>query len=1108
MPSSRRSSSAVATDEDQVSENESISSQSRTKRQRTADPPFEHTQGAIVRVAVRDFVTYEQAEFFPGPGLNMIIGPNGTGKSTLVSAICLGLGGKPALISRDRDIGEYVKMGKTKAFIEIELKGHPNQSNPVIGRTLFKDNRSEWSLNGKHQSAKSVKEAIDSFTVQIDNLCQFLPQDKVASFASMSPQDLLLETERATGSAEMLPNHNKLIELHKQFKNNASLNDSDKDELSNLDRLQKSNQEIVEQFRQRETIEQDLKFFQKMKPIVEYTEFIKPYNNIVRHHKQTKALLEQAKTAAGPSLEIARNGAHLADVAKSESETNKRELESRIRKVQHALSSRDSLNAKVEDYTTAIENIKRNRKNFIETLQSKKEELEKLKQVTLELPSEEEKTRIRQALTHTTREMKRLTDNRADELSDKLGIGREYDKRSAIISSLETKIKQLDSVADRKLNNLQAYNKDAYEAVMWLRQNKDKFSNPVFEPPYLSIDLKAKEYADAVETVMSVSSGLTFTCTSRSDYEIFTREVIDRLRLSVSVVEYSASDHATLDTYLKPCPPETLNKLGLQCWVLDLVTGPDHVLNMLCHENTMHAVGYAPERLTAQQADAVNNYRIDNKIIIRRYISGSESNYSNQSNYDRNLVTTDTRVLKKSRIFNTSGVNVQKKQEFTVELNQKTTELRELAEQIKQIEFKVNEINNALQGIKSENTNFKNEQDKIQKAVLAHRKLQTRITSLEEDIAEMESSPDTFDADIAEQEDKIRNALEERQNFGINLVNVVKRSFQAQKTYVASEINFIRRKSERDELQRRCDRVNSNLVELDQAYKEAKSKLAEAKHERNVKEQIFSASMAKLSAAEQERMTEYVRIKNNNVTIISLNAEIEKLEDAMGSIVGGNQHVVKQYEERQKRINELTAKVERSSTDLQKISSEIEKIRNKWEAELDELIGKVSVEFAAAFASIGCEGSVGVGKHEDYDKWCIEIRVRFREGERLQLLTHQRQSGGERSVSTIFYLMSLQGVTKAPFRVVDEINQGMDPRNERVVHSRMVDVACQEHSSQYFLITPKLLPDLKYHERMVVHCIFSGDHMPDPVHNPAKAGLGRLHKYAAVGRRLRELTAQ
>lgn len=54
-----------------------------------------HSPGAIVRVKLINFVTYSSAEFHPGPLLNMIIGPNGTGKSTFVCAVCLGLGWGP-----------------------------------------------------------------------------------------------------------------------------------------------------------------------------------------------------------------------------------------------------------------------------------------------------------------------------------------------------------------------------------------------------------------------------------------------------------------------------------------------------------------------------------------------------------------------------------------------------------------------------------------------------------------------------------------------------------------------------------------------------------------------------------------------------------------------------------------------------------------------------------------------------------------------------------------------------------------------------------------------------------------------------------------------------
>lgn len=60
---------------------------------------------------------------------------------------------------------------------------------------------------------------------------------------------------------------------------------------------------------------------------------------------------------------------------------------------------------------------------------------------------------------------------------------------------------------------------------------------------------------------------------------------------------------------------------------------------------------------------------------------------------------------------------------------------------------------------------------------------------------------------------------------------------------------------------------------------------------------------------------------------------------------------------------------------------------------------------------------------EDYDKYGIRIRVKFHSNTHLHELTPYHQSGGERSVSTMLYLMSLQELNRCPFRVVDEINQ-------------------------------------------------------------------------------------
>lgn len=125
-----------------------------------------------------------------------------------------------------------------------------------------------------------------------------------------------------------------------------------------------------------------------------------------------------------------------------------------------------------------------------------------------------------------------------------------------------------------------------------------------------------------------------------------------------------------------------------------------------------------------------------------------------------------------------------------------------------------------------------------------------------------------------------------------------------------------------------------------------------------------------------------------------------------------------------------------------------------------------------------------LGGYGNFKDWGIEIRVSFRDGVKPQVLSARVQSGGERSVSTIMYLMALQDLMVAPFRCVDEINQGLDDRNERLVFRRIVENSTKipgpqgpaHHSGQYFLITPKLLPNLydMEVEAITVLFIFNG----------------------------------
>ena len=52
----------------------------------------EFRPGCLVRLRMEDFMHYHDQTVQPAPGFNVVIGHNGSGKSAIVNAICIGLG--------------------------------------------------------------------------------------------------------------------------------------------------------------------------------------------------------------------------------------------------------------------------------------------------------------------------------------------------------------------------------------------------------------------------------------------------------------------------------------------------------------------------------------------------------------------------------------------------------------------------------------------------------------------------------------------------------------------------------------------------------------------------------------------------------------------------------------------------------------------------------------------------------------------------------------------------------------------------------------------------------------------------------------------------------
>lgn len=88
--------------------------------------------------------------------------------------------------------------------------------------------------------------------------------------------------------------------------------------------------------------------------------------------------------------------------------------------------------------------------------------------------------------------------------------------------------------------------------------------------------------------------------------------------------------------------------------------------------------------------------------------------------------------------------------------------------------------------------------------------------------------------------------------------------------------------------------------------------------------------------------------------------------------------VLNEYRRRGQEIEQLQGSLATHTAGFDDMSGQIADVRGRWEPRLDELIGRINDAFSYNFEQINCAGEVSVHKDEDFDKWAIDIRVKFR----------------------------------------------------------------------------------------------------------------------------------
>uniref|UniRef100_A0A2K5IYP7 Structural maintenance of chromosomes protein 5 n=1 Tax=Colobus angolensis palliatus TaxID=336983 RepID=A0A2K5IYP7_COLAP len=1019
--------------------------------------PF--VEGSIVRISMENFLTYDICEVSPGPHLNMIIGANGTGKSSIVCAICLGLAGKPAFMGRADKVGFFVKRGCSRGMVEIEL--FRASGNLVITREIdVAKNQSFWFINKKSTTQKVVEEQVAALNIQVGNLCQFLPQDKVGEFAKLSKIELLEATEKSIGPPEMHRYHCELKNFREKEK---QLETSCKEKTEYLQKMVQRNERYkqdVERFYERKRHLDLIEMLEAKRPWVEYENVRQEYEEVKLVRDRVKEEVRKLKEGQIPitrRIEEMENERHNLEARIKEKATDIKEASQKCKQKQDVIERKDKHIEEIQQALTVKQNEELDRQRRISNTRKMIEDLQN------ELKTTENCENLQPQIDAITNDLRRIQDEKAlceGEIIDKR---RERETLEKEKKSVDDHIVRFDNLMNQKEDKLRQRFRDTYDAVLWLRSNRDKFKQRVCEPIMLTINMKDNKNAKYIENHIPSNDLRAFVFESQEDMEVFLKEVRDNKKLRVNAVI------APRSSYADKAPSRSLNELkqyGFFSYLRELFDAPDPVMSYLCCQYHIHEVPVGTEKTRERIERVIQETRL-------KQIYTAEEKYVVKTSFYSNKIISSNTSLKVAQFLT-----------VTVDLEQR----RHLEEQLKEISRKLQAVDSRLIALRETSKHLEHKDNELRqkKKELLERK--TKKRQLEQKISSKLGSLKLMEQDTCNLEEEERKASTKIKEINVQkaklvteLTNLIKicTSLHIQKvdlilqnTTVISEKNKLESDYMAASSQLRL--TEQHFIELDENRQRLLQKCKELmKRARQV------CNLGAEQTLPQEYQTVFQDLPN---TLDEIDALLTEERSRASCFTGLNPTIVQEYTKREEEIEQLTEELKGKKVELDQYRENISQVKERWLNPLKELVEKINEKFSNFFSSMQCAGEVDLHteNEEDYDKYGIRIRVKFRSSTQLHELTPHHQSGGERSVSTMLYLMALQELNRCPFRVVDEINQGMDPINERRVFEMVVNTACKENTSQYFFITPKLLQNLPYSEKMTVLFVYNGPHMLEP----------------------------
>ncbi|XP_050384899.1 structural maintenance of chromosomes protein 6A [Argentina anserina] len=1027
--------------------------------------------GIVQKIRLENFMCHSSLQIELGDWVNFITGQNGSGKSAILTALCVAFGVRAKETQRGSTLKDFIKTGCSYAVVHVELKnqGEDAFKHDVYGDVIIIERKISGASNTTvlrdHQGRKvasrkeDLRELIEHFSIDVENPCVIMGQDRSREFLhSGNDRDKFKFFYKAT----LLQQVEELLQdIEKQLEKANIVVEQLEGSIRPIERELDELQEKIEKMEHIEEISQQAKQLKKKLAwswVYDVDRQLQLKNARIGQLKDRIPLCQSKIDQLRGEVEKLNQSYNLkkSEIASMVEKTTdvrrmKEELEQTL-----ALATKDKLKLE-EEYGRKTKHIQK-LSNSVRSLQQQIQD------------AEEQHARITQAEESAMEEkLKELQDEVATVESMLARLKKEESTLSERLQKTSTEIGNITEMIRRKEKDCQDISNNIHE----LQRNQINKVTAFGGEKVMSLLQTIEKYHQKFKSPPIGPIGAHLTLISGDVWAATIEIAIGRLLNAFIVTNHKDSQ------LLRACAREA-DYSYLQIIIYDFslprLNIPPHMLPQTRHPTTLSLLHSENHTVVNVLVDVGS---IERQVLVKNYQEGKEVAFDQRIPNLKEVYTLDGH-----KMFSRNGVQT------TLPLNRQRRPARLCAN----YEVEISNLNRQKSGVQEEAQQFRrrkrDEEDKLRDLKEELQSVKRRCLKADHDLAskrlaiqdsaydvEANTSPASTVDDLHQDISKIQEEIQERE---MSLENFRVRISEAEAKTTDLKVTF----------ENLCESARGDLHALEKAERdlmEIDRDLVSAETEKLHYESVMKTKVLNVinEAEEQYKELEHLREENyRKASILCPESEIIALGDWDGStpdqlstqLTRINQKLQQESERCTESIDELRMSYERKERKILRKQKMYKAFRGKLNA-CQNALNMRSEKFERNKKYLKCQMTWRFNSHlgrkgfsgkikVNYEERTLSIEVKMPQDSSSSTIRDTRGlSGGERSFSTLCFALALHDMTEAPFRAMDEFDVFMDAVSRKISLDTLVEFALAQ-GSQWVLITPHDISMVKNGDRI------------------------------------------